>query len=98
VEFSLSILKVSFSLKDLAPYGVGVGLTLIGLWIVGLVVRPWAVPRARFWEEMEARGIRVVWDGEARDFRERLDKAIEFRLGRGPTGRLLHAYVPRPEE
>jgi hypothetical protein len=62
------------------------------------VVLHWAVPRARFWEEMEARGIRVVWDGEARDFRERLHKAIEFRLGLGPTGRLLHAYVPRPEE
>jgi tetratricopeptide (TPR) repeat protein len=47
---------------------------------------------------MEARGIPVVWDGEAHSFRERLDRAMGFSLGRGPTGRLLHAYVPRPEE
>jgi tetratricopeptide (TPR) repeat protein len=98
VEFSPPLLKISFSLKDLAPYGVGAGLTLFALGLLGLGARGWAVPRARFWEEMEARGIRVVWDGEARDFRERLDEAMEFRLGRGPTGRLLHAYVPRPEE
>jgi hypothetical protein len=98
VEFSPPLLKISFSLKDLAPYGVGAGLTLFALGLLGLGARGWAVPRARFWEEMEARGIRVVWDGEARDFRERLHRAIEFRLGLGPTGRLLHAYVPRPEE
>jgi tetratricopeptide (TPR) repeat protein len=98
VEFSLPPLRISFPLKNLAPYGVGAGLTLFALGLLGLGARGWAVPRARFWEEMEARGIRVVWDGEARDFRERLDEAMEFRLGRGPTGRLLHAYVPRPEE
>jgi hypothetical protein len=98
VELSLPPLRISFSLKNLAPYGVGAGLTLFALGLLGLGARGWAVPRARFWEEMEARGIRVVWDGEARDFRERLDEAMEFRLGRGPTGRLLHAYVPRPEE
>jgi len=98
VELSPPPLKISFPLKDLAPYGVGAGLTLFALGLLGLGARRWAVPRARFWEEMEARGIRVVWDGEARDFRERLHRAIEFRLGLGPTGRLLHAYVPRPEE
>jgi tetratricopeptide (TPR) repeat protein len=98
VELYLPPLKISFPLKDLAPYGVGAGLTLFALGLLGLGARGWAVPRARFWEEMEARGIRVVWDGEARDFRERLDEALGFSLGRGPTGRLLHAYVPRPEE
>jgi tetratricopeptide (TPR) repeat protein len=98
VELSPPPLKISFPLKDLAPYGVGAGLTLFALGLLGLGARGWAVPRARFWEEMEARGIRVVWDGEARDFRERLDRAMGFSLGRGPTGRLLHAYVPRPEE
>jgi tetratricopeptide (TPR) repeat protein len=98
VELSPPPLKISFPLKDLAPYGVGAGLTLFALGLLGLGARRWAVPRARFWEEMEARGIPVVWDGEARDFRERLDRAMGFSLGRGPTGRLLHAYVPRPEE
>jgi tetratricopeptide (TPR) repeat protein len=98
VELSPPLLKISFPLKDLAPYGVGAGLTLFALGLLGLGARRWAVPRARFWEEMEARGIPVVWDGEARDFRECLDRAMGFSLGRGPTGRLLHAYVPRPEE
>jgi len=98
VELSPPPLKISFPLKDLAPYGVGAGLTLFALGLLGLGARGWAVPRARFWEEMEARGIPVVWDGEARDFRERLDRAMGFSLGRGPTGQLLRAYVPRPEE
>ena len=84
--------------RDLASYGVIVGGALIALELLGLWALHWAVPQARFWEAIKARGIRVVWDGEARDFRERLHRAIEFRLGLGPTGRLLHAYVPRPEE
>jgi tetratricopeptide (TPR) repeat protein len=64
------------------------------IWAVGR----WATPRARFWKELETRGIRVVWDGEERDFRERLDEAMGFSLGRGPSERILLYYVSRPEE
>ncbi len=98
VEISLPLLRVSFSLRDFAPYGVGGGVALIGLAVCGWVAGRWAAPRAQFWKEMEARGIWVVWDGETHDFRERLDEAMGFALGRGPSRQILPHYVPRPEE
>ncbi|WP_448605285.1 tetratricopeptide repeat protein [Thermoflexus hugenholtzii] len=86
--------KLSFDLRTLAPYGTWIGLVLLGGWGAGR----WAAPRAQFWEAIEALGVQVVWDGEEKDFRERLDRAMGFALGRGPSGRLLHEYVSRQEE
>jgi len=86
--------KLSFDLRILAPYGTWIGLGLLLGWGAGR----WAAPRAQFWEAIEALGVQVVWDGEEKDFRERLDRTMGFALGRGPSGRLLHEYVSRQEE
>ena len=96
IQISLGLIQLTIDLTRLAPYGPWIGFTLILIWAVGR----WATPRARFWKELEIRGIRVVWDGEERDFRERLDEAMGFSLGRGPSDpdRILPCYVSRPEE
>jgi tetratricopeptide (TPR) repeat protein len=94
IQISLGLIQFSIDLRQLAPHGLWIGFMLFLIWAVGR----WATPRARFWKELETRGIRVVWDGEERDFRERLDEAMGFSLGRGPSERILPYYVSRPEE
>jgi len=94
IQIFLGLLQFSIDLRQLAPHGLWIGFVLFLIWAVGR----WATPRARFWKELETRGIRVVWDGEERDFRERLDEAMGFSLGRGPSECILPYYVSRPEE
>jgi tetratricopeptide (TPR) repeat protein len=94
IQISLGLIQFSIDVRQLAPHGLWIGFMLFLIWAVGR----WATPRARFWKELETRGIRVVWDGEERDFRERLDEAMGFSLGRGPSERILPYYVSRPEE
>ncbi len=94
IQISLGLIQFSIDVRQLAPHGFWIGFVLFLIWAVGR----WATPRARFWKELETRGIRVVWDGEERDFRERLDEAMGFSLGRGPSERILPYYVSRPEE
>ena len=98
IELPLGLIELSVSPQELASYGVPVGLGLVMLALLGWVAGRWAAPRARFWEALEALGVRVVWDGEEEGFRERVDEAMGFALGRGPSGRLLPAYVRRQEE
>jgi tetratricopeptide (TPR) repeat protein len=94
IQIALGLIQFSIDLRQLAPHGLWIGFVLFLIWAVGR----WATPRARFWKALETCGIRVVWDGEERDFRERLDEAMGFSLGRGPLERILPYYVSRPEE
>jgi hypothetical protein len=98
IELPLGLFSLSLSLRELAQYSIPLGLVLVVLALLGLAAGNWAAPRARFWEELEARGIKAVWDGEREDFLERLDEAMGFALGRGPSGRILPNYVCRQEE
>ncbi len=98
IELPLGLLELSLSLQELAQYGVPVGLGLVVLALLGWGIGHWAAPRALFWEAIKDRGITVVWYGEKEDFREHLDEAMGFALGRGPSGLILPDYVPRPEE
>ena len=98
VEFPLGPFRIVLSISALARYGMGLGFVLIGAGIVIWMAGRWGASRAGFWRALEDLGVRVVWDGEAEGFRERLDAAMGFALGRGPSGRLLPLYVPRREE
>lgn len=73
-------------------------ITIIGavmvLWWLGSL---YAASRARFWEEIERRGFRVLFpSGHREDLLEEAAKI--FPLGLGPTGKLLPFYVKRKEE
>ncbi|SNB72554.1 hypothetical protein SAMN02746019_00016220, partial [Thermoflexus hugenholtzii JAD2] len=98
VEFRLGPFRIVLPIRALARYGMGLGFVLIGAGIVIWMAGRWGASRAGFWRALEDLGVRVVWDGEAEGFRERLDAAMGFALGRGPSGRLLPLYVPRREE
>ncbi len=69
------------------------GVILLGWW--GL--SRWAAPRARFWEEIEGRGLRVIFpSGHRADLLEEAARILP--LGLGPTGKLLPIYIKRKEE
>jgi len=69
------------------------GGILLGWW--GL--SRWAAPRARFWEEIEGRGLRVIFpSGHRADLLEEAARILP--LGLGPTGELLSIYIKRKEE